>query len=83
MELPIRLDNQKVNKDKLNELIFNLGLSDKRKNLPNELSRRTTTKSSYRKKFITGAQNTISRRTNRELRQPKFKGNNRIIKKIK
>ncbi len=36
--LPIRLDNKKVNEQKLNELIEKLGLADRRKNLPNELS---------------------------------------------
>lgn len=50
ISLPIKLDNQKVDSKKLNELIEKLGLQERRKNLPNELSRRTTTKSSNRKK---------------------------------
>ena len=56
ISLPIKLDNKK-----LNELIEKLGLQDRRKNLPNELSRRTTTKSSNRKKFTSRAQNITCR----------------------
>ena len=48
MTLPIKLDNKKVNNEKLDNTIQRLGLSERRKNLPNELSRRTTTKSSNR-----------------------------------
>lgn len=36
--LPLKLDNRKVDKEKLNELIKLLGLEDRRKHLPNELS---------------------------------------------
>ena len=36
--LPLKLDNQKVDEEKLNELIKLLGLEDRRKHLPNELS---------------------------------------------
>ena len=38
MGLPIKLDNRKVDNNKLDELLQKLGLADKRKNLPNELS---------------------------------------------
>ncbi len=38
MELPIKLDNKKVDTNKLEELLQKLGLADRRKNLPNELS---------------------------------------------
>ncbi len=38
MGLPIKLDNKKVDNNKLNELLEKLGLVDRRKNLPNELS---------------------------------------------
>ena len=38
MCLPIKLDDKKVDTQKLNELIEKLGLADRRKNLPNELS---------------------------------------------
>ena len=38
MGLPIKLDNKKVDNNKLDELLQKLGLADKRKNLPNELS---------------------------------------------
>ncbi len=38
MCLPIKLDDKKVDTQKLNELIEKLGLEDRRKNLPNELS---------------------------------------------
>ena len=38
MALPIRLDNKKVDNNKLNELLQKLGLDNRRKNLPNELS---------------------------------------------
>lgn len=48
MTLPIKLDNKKVDNEKLNSIIEKLGLSERRKNLPNELSRRTTAKSSNR-----------------------------------
>lgn len=48
MTLPIKLDNKKVDNEKLNNIIEKLGLSERRKNLPNELSRRTTAKSSNR-----------------------------------
>ena len=48
MTLPIKLDNKKVDNEKLNNIIEKLGLSERRKNLPNELSRRATTKSSNR-----------------------------------
>ena len=36
--LPLKLDNQKVDEEKLNELIKLLGLENRRKHLPNELS---------------------------------------------
>ena len=36
--LPLKLDNRKVDEEKLNELIKLLGLEDRRKHLPNELS---------------------------------------------
>ena len=36
--LPLDLDNRKVNKEELNELLKILGLEDRRKHLPNELS---------------------------------------------
>ncbi len=36
--LPLDLDNRNVNKQKLNELIKELGLEDRKKHLPNELS---------------------------------------------
>ena len=36
--LPLDLDNRNVNKQKLNELIKELGLENKKKHLPNELS---------------------------------------------
>ncbi len=39
MALPIKLDNKKVDNEKLNNIIEKLGLSERRKNLPNELSR--------------------------------------------
>ena len=61
MTLPIDLDKKEVNKQKLEELIQKLGLQDRRKNLPNELSRRTTTKSSDRKKFTSRASNITCR----------------------
>ena len=38
MCLPIKLDNKKVDEQKLNEMIETLGLRERRKNLPNELS---------------------------------------------
>lgn len=38
MILPIKLDNGKVDSLKLEEMIYKLGLQEKRKNLPNELS---------------------------------------------
>lgn len=38
MCLPIKLDNKKVDENKLNEMIEKLGLKERRKNLPNELS---------------------------------------------
>ena len=38
MCLPIKLDNKKVDEQKLNEMIETLGLKERRKNLPNELS---------------------------------------------
>ena len=36
--LPIKLDNKKVDEQKLSEMIETLGLKERRKNLPNELS---------------------------------------------
>ena len=45
--LPLDLDNREVNKKVLDDLIKLLGLSDRRKHLPSELSRRTTTKNFY------------------------------------
>lgn len=36
--LPLKLDNRKVNEEALNELIKKLGLSHRKKHLPNELS---------------------------------------------
>ena len=38
ISLPIRLDNKKVDNDKLKELVNILGLADKRNKLPNQLS---------------------------------------------
>lgn len=38
MCLPIKLDNKKVDEQKLSEMIETLGLKERRKNLPNELS---------------------------------------------
>ena len=38
IELPIKLDNKKVDTNKLEELLQKLGLAERRKNLPNELS---------------------------------------------
>lgn len=37
--LPLKLDKQTIDENKLSELIKKLGLENKRKNLPNELSR--------------------------------------------
>ena len=45
--LPLDLDNRKINKDTLNNLLKTLGLEDRKKHLPNELSRRTTAKNIY------------------------------------
>lgn len=53
MVLPIKLDGKKEDKEKLDTMIKKLGLAERRKNLPNELSRRTTAKSSNRKKLTT------------------------------
>lgn len=61
MVLPIKLDGKKEDKEKLEEMIKKLGLEDRRKNLPNELSGRTTTKSSDRKKLASGTINTSCR----------------------
>ena len=36
--LPVLMDGSKVNEERLNELLSTLGLSDRRKNLPNQLS---------------------------------------------
>ena len=36
--LPLRLDGQKINDDRLNELIVTLGLEERRKHLPKQLS---------------------------------------------
>ncbi len=47
--LPLNLDNRKVDIEKLNELINLLGLKDRKKHLPNELSRRSAAKNFYRK----------------------------------
>lgn len=68
MCLPIKLDDKKVDKEKLDKLIETLGLEDRRKNLPNELSRRTTTKSGNRKKPNARTNNIACRWTNRKLR---------------
>lgn len=38
MSLPIKLDGQTVDNNKLDELVDKLGLQERRKNLPNELS---------------------------------------------
>lgn len=51
MCLPIKLDGGRVETDKLEELIAKLGLEERKKNLPNELSGRTAAKSSDRKKL--------------------------------
>jgi putative ABC transport system ATP-binding protein len=51
MTLPIKLDGRNPDEQKLNELISKLGLKERKYNLPNELSRRTTTKSSNWKKY--------------------------------
>lgn len=47
--LPLDLDNRDINKKELDDLMNLLGLSDRRKHLPSELSRRTTTKNFNRK----------------------------------
>ena len=61
MVLPIKLDGKKEDKEKLDTMIKKLGLAERRKNLPNELSRRTTAESSNRKKFTSRASNTTCR----------------------
>ena len=38
ISLPIKLDGRKPDKKAVNEMILNLGLQERRKNLPNELS---------------------------------------------
>lgn len=47
--LPLDLDNREVNPKVLEEMIELLGLKDRRKHLPSELSRRSTTKNINRK----------------------------------
>ena len=64
IELPIKLDNRKVDNKKLNELIEKLGLQDRRKNLPNELSGGQQQRVAIRKKLTSRTKNTFSRRTN-------------------
>ncbi len=43
--LPVKLDNRRVDIKKMDEIIKKLDLQNRRKNFPNELSRRTTAKS--------------------------------------
>ena len=38
MTLPVLMDNRKVNKERLSELLHTLGLEERRNNLPNQLS---------------------------------------------
>lgn len=38
ISIPIRLDNKKIDKEKMNRMLIDLGLVDKRNNLPNQLS---------------------------------------------
>lgn len=38
MVLPLKLDKQKINEDRVNELLDMLGLSNRKKHFPNQLS---------------------------------------------
>ena len=38
MVLPLKLDKQKINEDRVNQLLDLLGLSDRKKHFPNQLS---------------------------------------------
>ena len=49
--LPCDLDGQNVDKERLDNLLKTLGLENRANHLPNELSRRSTTKSFYRKSY--------------------------------
>lgn len=51
--LPLDLDNRNVNKQKLNELIKELGLENRKKHLPNELSGGQQQKTSIGRAIIT------------------------------
>ena len=38
MVLPLKLDKQKINEDRVNELLDMIGLSNRKKHFPNQLS---------------------------------------------
>lgn len=54
MILPLSLDNREVSKEKLDELIHSLGLSERRNHLPNELSGGQQQRTSIGRALITG-----------------------------
>ena len=45
--LPLDLDNRTVSREKLDNLVKSMGLYERKKHLPSELSRGTTTKNIY------------------------------------
>lgn len=49
--LPCDLDGQHIEEERLDNLLKTLGLENRANHLPNELSRRTATKSFYRKSY--------------------------------
>ncbi len=49
--LPCDLDGQHIEKERLDNLLKTLGLENRANHLPNELSRRSATKSFYRKSY--------------------------------
>ena len=51
--LPLKLDNRKVDEEKLSELLKLLGLEDRRKHLPNELSGGQQQRTSIGRSMIT------------------------------